>query len=286
MIDLIVDASGGTFQVRPHKDFSAARGRDRILSLRLLAELPADVLQDAPSSELDSASEPRNAYEFMRRRPEVGGDPAMQRWNASIRLANHASLEATPLCVSRVNDSGQACHFVHIFLQLGCIGALLDHLARIRAVGDLDDEGVNGLEVRAIEPLALSQSMQINADALFSLQVFEDESHASIHSDKTKEGLSLFGILNHTKTTLGRALMREWLLRPTLSLSIVSDRHDAIACFMQPDNQTTAGTMHSHLNGIKNIPRILGLLKAGKARVSDWQCLVKVGRCTAHVCAN
>jgi hypothetical protein len=26
-----------------------------------------------------------------------------------------------------------------------------------------------------------------------SLQVFENESHASVHSDKTKEGLSLFG---------------------------------------------------------------------------------------------
>jgi hypothetical protein len=26
-----------------------------------------------------------------------------------------------------------------------------------------------------------------------SLQVFESETHASIHSDKTKEGLSLFG---------------------------------------------------------------------------------------------
>lgn len=54
--------------------------------------------------------------------------------------------------------------------------------------------------------------MQINADALSfvlsiststevreneyvprSLQVFENESHASVHSDKTKEGLSLFG---------------------------------------------------------------------------------------------
>ncbi|KAI0731903.1 DNA mismatch repair protein MutS [Fomitopsis betulina] len=251
-----MDASGGAFQVRPHKDFSAVKGRDRILSLRLLSELPVDRTRDARSPGSDGTSEPRSAYEFMRRRQEVGGDPTMQRWNASIRLANHASLEATPLC-------------------LGCVGALLDHLTRIRAVSDLDDEGIQGIEVRAIEPLALSQSMQINADALFSLQVFEDESHASIHSDKTKEGLSLFGILNHTKTTLGRALMREWLLRPSLSLSVISDRHDAVACFMQPDNQATAGSMHSHLNGIKNIPRILGLLRAGKARVSDWQCLVK-----------
>jgi hypothetical protein len=51
--------------------------------------------------------------------------------------------------------------------------------------------------------------MQINADALAcgfdyyiaqskltlssSLQIFENESHASVHTDKTKEGLSLYG---------------------------------------------------------------------------------------------
>jgi hypothetical protein len=35
--------------------------------------------------------------------------------------------------------------------------------------------------------------MHINSDALTSLQIFSDESHASIHSSATKEGLSLFG---------------------------------------------------------------------------------------------
>jgi len=36
--------------------------------------------------------------------------------------------------------------------------------------------------------------LHIYPDTSFrSLQVFENESHASVHSDKTKEGLSLFG---------------------------------------------------------------------------------------------
>lgn len=35
------------------------------------------------------------------------------------------------------------------------MGALLDHLARARAVGELDDEGLEGLEVRGIEVLTL-----------------------------------------------------------------------------------------------------------------------------------
>ena len=118
--------------------------------------------------------------------------------------------------------------------------------------------------------------MQINSDALHSLQIFDNENHASIHSDKTKEGLSLFGILDSTKTALGKALMREWLLRPSISAETIAARHDAVACFMRPENHNPTGTMHVHLKGIKNIPRILAVLKSGKSKVSDWQGLVKV----------
>ncbi|CAL1712854.1 unnamed protein product [Somion occarium] len=251
-----VDSSGSVFQLRPHKDFLPNKGRDRILSLRLLSELVNYGAEENTTSDRSSDSEPRNAYDFMRRRKEGKGDPTGQRWNASVRLANYASLECAPLC-------------------LGSIGALLDHIARMRAVADLDDEGIGGLEIRAIEYLPLKQVMQINADALQSLQIFETENHASVNSDNTKEGLSLFGILNNTKTSLGRLLMREWLLRPSLSIPVITARHDAVACFMHPDNLTLATTMHNHLQGIKNIPKTMKALKVGKAKLSDWQSVVK-----------
>ena len=156
--------------------------------------------------------------------------------------------------------------------------------------------------------------MQINADALLyvlplgfqcgnfvslndmysSLQIFDNESHASIHSDRTKEGLSLYGkriigfypaltycsisgILNNTKTPLGRSLLRTWLSRPSLSIPVITARHDAVATFLRPENLVTANAIHNHLKGIKNVPRILGSLRSGKARISDWQGIVKVG---------
>ncbi|KIM89101.1 hypothetical protein PILCRDRAFT_211886 [Piloderma croceum F 1598] len=250
-----MEASGGVFQIRPHRDFVPSKGRDRLLSLRLLSELPFEDMNNA-SSDLSSNSEPRNAYEFMRRQQETGADPTLKRWNASIRLSNFASVESSPLCMSS-------------------IGALLDHLTRQRAVGELDDEGLEGLEIRDIEALTLDQVMQINADALFSLQIFENESHASVHSDKTKEGLSLFGILNNTASSLGRSLLRTWLLRPSLSIPVITARHDAVACFLRPENLVTAAAMHSHLKGIKNVPRILGTMRCGKAGVGEWQGLVK-----------
>ncbi|KAJ6585066.1 DNA mismatch repair protein MutS [Mycena capillaripes] len=255
-----MDASGGVFEIRPHKEFVPSKGRERLLSLRLLSELPQEDNDLPASSEIGSTSsnsDTRNAYDFMRRRhATTGGDPTMKRWNASIRLSNFTSVDSSPLCIAS-------------------IGALLDHLVRERAVNDLEDEGIAGLEVRDIEALSLDHVMQINGDALFSLQVFENESHASVHSDKMKEGLSLFGTLNTTKTTLGRALLRTWLLRPSLSLAVIEARHDAVACFISSENLVPAYAMQGHLKGIKNVPRILEIMRSGKAKMSDWQGLVK-----------
>ncbi|TDL23286.1 hypothetical protein BD410DRAFT_176959 [Rickenella mellea] len=260
-----MDAANGVFQIRPAKDFTPGKGRDRILSLKLLSELPCN--GDTSSSTHSSSDGPRppsNAYEFMKSRRELAGDPAMKRWNASVRLANFAAIEPSPLCLSSV-------------------GALLDHLTKVRAVGDLDEEGIGGLEIRAIETFSLEEFMQINAETLTSLQIFDAEGHASIHSDKTKEGLSLFGILDSTRTSLGRNLLRQWCLRPSLSLSVISARHNAVACFIRPENIVTADAIHNHLKGLKNIPRILKQLGSGKAGIGEWQGLVKFAFHTALI---
>ena len=95
-----MDTSGGLFQIRPHKDFLAMKGLNRVLSLHLLTDLQLGEADGQGISSSGSETEPRNAYDFMHRRKEVNGDPITQRWNASIRLANYASVESAPLCVS------------------------------------------------------------------------------------------------------------------------------------------------------------------------------------------
>ncbi|KAF8240506.1 hypothetical protein L208DRAFT_1420391 [Tricholoma matsutake] len=174
-----MDAKDGVFQIRPHMDFVASKGRDQLLSLQLLSELPSSVVGKVGVSDIESSTSGStwNVYDFMQKRWEVKGDPL--------------------------------------------------------------DDGIGGLEVQNIEILSLL------------LQIFENESHASVHSDRTKEGF--------TKTSLGHSLMQTWLLRPSLSLP----------------NLIFASVMHNHLKGIKNVLQILGLLKMGRAKLSDWQGLVK-----------
>jgi DNA mismatch repair protein MSH5 len=142
------------FNIRLAKDFVSAHGHDRLLSLALFSAVPDDVADAFRSEE---TSEPQNAYDFMRRRQETKGhNPTLVRWHAAIRLGSYASVETMPLCVSilpfvlRARPDGQlACS------QMASIGALLNHIVRERAFGELNDEGIRNLEVRSIESIAL-----------------------------------------------------------------------------------------------------------------------------------
>lgn len=42
-------------------------------------------------------------------------------------------------------------------------------------------------------------------------------------------------------------------------------------------NIATANVMQTHLKGMGNVPRILKQMKSGKAKLGEWQGLVKVG---------
>ena len=91
-----MENADGIFQIRPFKEFTPANGRERFLSLDRLA----DAVDGASySDDQSNSSMQNNAYNFMRSRDRAGGDPAIKRWSASIRMSNFASVESAPLCV-------------------------------------------------------------------------------------------------------------------------------------------------------------------------------------------
>lgn len=78
--------------------------------------------------------------------------------------------------------------------------------------------------------------MHLGQDALQSLQIFDQEAHANLHFSATKEGLSLFGILNECITLNGKLLLKNWLLRPSTEVKVIQSRADQIECFLDPKN--------------------------------------------------
>jgi DNA mismatch repair protein MSH5 len=96
---ITADESGGVFQIRPHKDFTPTKGRDRLLSLRFFSELTADETDQQASPHLSRVSEATDVFESARNHKKVSGDPTTKRRNAAIRLSNFACADSSPLCV-------------------------------------------------------------------------------------------------------------------------------------------------------------------------------------------
>ncbi|CAE6341580.1 unnamed protein product [Rhizoctonia solani] len=250
-----MELSGGQCQVRPHKEFAAHKGQTKLQQLNLLAQLPQSELGNTDNARTPGA--PRNINDFVNSRINVENDPNVQRLYASIRLLNYGGDQA-PLCLSSA-------------------AALLDQLIRVHAAEELDktQNDPGALHINSIEILSLDQVMQVNADALASLQIFDDESHASIHSDKTKEGHSLFQLLNHTSTYLGKSLLRRWCLRPSLSIKTITTRHAAVECFALPENMNAASNIRANLRGLCQVPKTMALLRTGRGKLPEWRGIAK-----------
>ncbi|KAF3218328.1 MutS protein msh5 [Orbilia oligospora] len=113
----------------------------------------------------------------------------------------------------------------------------------------------------------MENTMFLNADTMTSLQIFSDESHPSFHKQgphgRGKEGLSLFGIVNTTRTPQGYQCLKQMFLRPSLDSAVITSRYNAIKTLIRPDNSNAVGGIHKSLKKIPDIRKILIMLKKG-----------------------
>jgi DNA mismatch repair ATPase MutS len=84
-----------------------------------------------------------------------------------------------------------------------------------------DDDSVS---FGSLREFSLDQIMQVDATTSEQLAILpRARQDASDHSQ-----WSLFRVLNRTNTTLGATILRQWLLRPSCELHVITQRHDAI----------------------------------------------------------
>ncbi|KAI7824065.1 muts domain V-domain-containing protein [Gamsiella multidivaricata] len=226
-------------EVRPSMDFSYSVAKSRLISVCINAK------RSGTSAESSAMSRPTLS--------EM--DESVQR-EAQLHLSSIIDLQS----VESVSSAG----------------AVISFLTR-HGVSRSTLRGGRTPMVLAVESFAIDSFMLITANSLSSLQIFEDESHPSMHSSVhgRKEGLSLFSILSQTKTSQGRYLLKQWLLRPSLDLSIIQTRHQSVECFTRTENQPTVAQFSKALSHIKNIPKILQAMPR-KATIAEWQALLQM----------
>lgn len=159
-------------------------------------------------------------------------------------------------------------------VQVQAVGSLLSFL---HTTAFRFEEGGN-IFVNDIVRANASLYMTVSEDTLSALHIFATEHHplvAAKGSGNSKEGFSLFSLLDHTKSRAGRQQLREWMLKPLVVVEAISSRQDGVELFLMPDMQKTAGSILSFLERIGAVDKILIRIQKCSAKHNDILVLAK-----------
>ncbi len=78
---------------------------------------------------------------------------------------------------------------------------------------------------------------------------------------------SLIGVLDDTKTPMGRRQLQKWLLKPLISVEAINDRLDAVAWLS--DNTLVRFDIRAHLSYVKDMERLVGRVMYGNSNARD-----------------
>ncbi|GFU46085.1 mutS protein homolog 5 [Nephila pilipes] len=131
--------------------------------------------------------------------------------------------------------------------------------------------------VSSISTLTLKNVVNIDENSFRSLQIFQEERHPSVYKSSSgiKEGLSLYGICNKCKSSIGKKELKRWFLLPSNDLNLLGDRQAAVKYFVSSKNSDVMSALQGSLKHIKFMPRIVTRMKTAQASMNDWMSLYK-----------
>ncbi|PHH59179.1 hypothetical protein CDD81_3665 [Ophiocordyceps australis] len=158
-------------------------------------------------------------------------------------------------------------------IAVTCAGAVLGELGRRRSGGcfSSDPDAASMFQVSSIETFSLENFVFVNTETLGSLQIIQAEFHPNSQSwgtdgskAGTKESLSVYGLFHHLASTpQGRIRLRQLFLRPTMDMSIISERQCVITMLLRPENAEFVKQATAILRKMCNIRNIVSQLQKG-----------------------
>lgn len=130
--------------------------------------------------------------------------------------------------------------------------------------------------VNSIVQANSSMFMRISSSTLNALHIFATEHHPLLAKGQghSKEGFSLFSLLDRTKSKMGRQCLRDWMLKPLVDREAIQLRHDGVEMFLRSDFQAPTGVLLTHLEKVGAIDRIM--LRMSKCQTAGMDFIVLV----------
>ncbi|DBA75705.1 TPA: MutS protein msh5 [Trebouxia sp. C0005] len=156
--------------------------------------------------------------------------------------------------------------------QVCAAGALLAILHReghlSQAQAEDSDDMPAAMFLEGLSEISLDGFLTVDSASMLALQIFQEDRHPSAMGiGQSKEGFSVFGMLNSCVSSMGRRLLRLWFLRPIINLDMLNQRQDAVHFFMHaPD---IIKSVKSVLRKTRDIPQLLRRLQSLRARLTS-----------------
>lgn len=123
--------------------------------------------------------------------------------------------------------------------------------------------------------------LRLEDTAMRALRIFATDFHplqASVSVkgksySKSKEGFSIYTLLDRTKSRAGKERLRQWMMQPLRDANKIRGRHTAMELFLHPNSHGSASLLLEQLAKVGNMDAILLRMQRCSTNVGDFLML-------------